>query len=103
MTIETFVSTIAALSGLLFVVSSMLGMGLSLTTGQIIQPLNNIRLVILALLANFVLVPLLAFGITHLIPMDQSLQIGLIVLSTVAGAPFLIKRFRLRREILPWR
>jgi BASS family bile acid:Na+ symporter len=91
MTIETFVSTIAALSGLLFVVSSMLGMGLSLTTAQIIQPLKNIRLVILALLANFVLVPLLAFGITHLIPMDQSLQIGLIVLSTVAGAPFLVK------------
>jgi hypothetical protein len=30
MTIETFVSTIAALSGLLFVVSSMQGMRLSL-------------------------------------------------------------------------
>ena len=69
----------------------MLGMGLSLTTAQIIQPLKNVRLVILALLANFVLVPLLAFGITRLIPMDQSLQIGLIVLSTVAGAPFLVK------------
>ena len=85
MTLESFLSTIAALSGLLFVVTSMLGMGLSLTTAQILQPLKNVRLVILALLANFVLVPLLAFGITRLIPMDQSLQIGLIVLSTVAG------------------
>ena len=64
MTLETFLSTTAALTGLLFVVSSMLGTGLSLTVAQIVQPLKNVRLVILALLANFVLVPLLAFGIT---------------------------------------
>jgi len=43
---------------------------------QILQPLKNVRLVILALVANFVLVPLLAYGITRLIPLDQSLQIG---------------------------
>jgi BASS family bile acid:Na+ symporter len=91
MTLETFFSTIAALSGLLFVVGSMLATGLSLTVAQILQPLKNVRLVILALLANFVLVPLLAFGITRIIPLDESLQIGLIVLSTVAGAPFLVK------------
>jgi predicted Na+-dependent transporter len=91
MTLETFFSAIATLSGLLFVVGSMLATGLSLTVAQILQPLKNARLVILALLANFVLVPLLAYGITKVIPLDQSLQIGLIVLSTVAGAPFLVK------------
>jgi ACR3 family arsenite transporter len=91
MTLEAFLSTIAAISGLTFVVASMLGMGLSLTMTQILQPLKNARLVILALLANFVLVPLLAYAITRLLPLDQSLQIGLIVLSTVAGAPFLVK------------
>ena len=36
-------------------------MGLSLTVPQILQPLKNVRLVLLALLANFVLVPLLAY------------------------------------------
>ena len=91
MTLEAFFSAIAAISGLTFVVASMLATGLSLTVAQILQPLKNARLVILALLANFVLVPLLAYGITRLIPLDQSLQIGLIVLSTVAGAPFLVK------------
>jgi predicted Na+-dependent transporter len=97
MTLEAFVSTIAAVCGLTFVVASMLAMGLSLTTAQIVQPLKNARLVILALLANFVLVPALAFVITKLIPMDQSLQIGLIVLSTVAGAPFLVKEVQAAR------
>ena len=91
MTIESFISTIAALCGLLFVVASMLAMGLSLTMAQIVQPLKNVRLVVLALLGNFVLVPALAFLITLVIPLDPALQTGLIVLSTVAGAPFLVK------------
>jgi arsenite transporter len=91
LTLGVFVSTIAALAGLTFVVASMLGTGLSLTVAQILQPLKNARLVILALLANFVLVPLLAFGIARVLPLDQSLQIGLIVLATTAGAPFLVK------------
>ena len=91
MTIESFISVIATLSGLLFVVASMLAMGLSLTMAQIVQPLKNVRLVVLALLGNFVLVPALAYLITMVLPLDESLKIGLIILSTVAGAPFLVK------------
>jgi BASS family bile acid:Na+ symporter len=55
------------------------------------QPLKNVRLVILALLANFGLVPLLAFATIKVIPLDQSLQIGVILLGTAAGAPFIPK------------
>ncbi len=91
MSIETLFSAIATLAGLLFVVGSMLATGLSLTVAQIAKPLKNVRLVVLALAANFVLVPLLAYGITLLLPLDEALAIGLIVLSTVAGAPFLVK------------
>jgi len=91
MTLVDFFEAIAKIAGLLFVVTSMLAMGLNLTMAQILQPLKNLRLVILALLANFVLVPLLAYGILLLIPLEQSLGIGLIVLSTAAGAPFLPK------------
>jgi BASS family bile acid:Na+ symporter len=91
MTVETFFSAIAALAGLLFILSSMLAMGMSLTMAQILQPLRNVRLVLLALLANFVLTPLLAYVIIQVIPLEQSLQIGLVVLATAAGAPFLPK------------
>jgi predicted Na+-dependent transporter len=91
MTLAEFFEGIAKITGLLFVVSSMLAMGLSLTIGQIIQPLKNVRLVILALLANFVLVPALAYLILRLIPLEQSLAVGLAVLSMAAGAPFLPK------------
>jgi hypothetical protein len=41
MTLEALLSTIAALAGLTFVVGSMLAMGLSLTTAQILGPLSH--------------------------------------------------------------
>lgn len=91
MTLNDFFSAIAGISGLLFVVTSMLAMSLSLSAPQMTQPLKNARLVVLALLANFVLVPLLAYAIIKLIPLEQSLQIGVILLGTAAGAPFIPK------------
>ena len=91
MTLAEFFEAIAKITGLLFVISSMLAMGLSLTVPQIIQPLKNVRLVILALLANFVLAPALVYLILLLIPLEQSLAVGLAVLSMAAGAPFLPK------------
>ena len=83
--------TVAMLSVLVFVISSMLSMGLSLTTKQIVDPLKNPRLVVLALVANFILVPLVAYGLTFLLALDEPLAIGLILISTAAGAPFLPK------------
>ena len=82
---------LAKLSGVTFVVSSMLAMGLSLTVAQVAAPLRNVRLVVLALVANFVLVPALAYGIAQLLSLDQSLENGLILLGAAAGAPFLPK------------
>jgi BASS family bile acid:Na+ symporter len=79
------------LSVLVFVISSMLSMGLSLTMQQIIDPLKNARLVILALVANFILVPIVAYAITLILPLNESIDTGLILLSTAAGAPFLPK------------
>lgn len=84
-------AVIMQLSVLVFVISSMLAMGLSLTIPQIIQPLKNTRLVILALAANFVLVPILAYIILLIIPLEQGLAIGLILMATAGGAPFLPK------------
>ena len=60
MTLNDFLSAIAGISGLLFVVTCMLAVSLSLSVQEETQPLKNARPVVLALLANFVLVPLLA-------------------------------------------
>jgi predicted Na+-dependent transporter len=88
---ENILSTLQNLFTLTFVVTSMLSMGLSLTVSQILQPLRSIRLVIMALGANFVIVPAVAFGLSRIIPLEQDVQIGLLLLGTAAGAPFLPK------------
>lgn len=74
-----------------FVVSSTLAVGLSLTVGQILAPLRNVRLVALSLAANFVLAPLVAFGLWQIFDLDEPLGIGLLLCGLAAGAPFLIK------------
>ena len=89
MDIPQFLSIIMNLSTLVFVVTSMLAMGLSLTVAQILAPLRNTRLVILALAANFVLAPIVAYLIAQAFPLTDGLKTGLILVSTAAGAPFL--------------
>lgn len=76
---------------LIFVVSSMLAMGLSLTISQVIAPLRNGRLVFLTLLANFVLLPLAAIAFARLLQLETPHGIGLLLLGMSAGAPFLPK------------
>ena len=81
-------ATVAMLS---FVVSSMLAMGTGLTVPRIIEPLRNVRLVLLALLANFVLMPAGAIELAKLLRLDEPFGVGLLLLGCAAGAPFLPK------------
>ena len=85
------IGVIAQISALTFILTSMLAMGLSLTVKQIIDPLRNMKVVLLALLGNFVLIPALVFLITSVIPLDSGLKTGLIIAGAAAGAPFLPK------------
>jgi bile acid:Na+ symporter, BASS family len=80
--------TVAMLS---FVVTSMLAMGAGLTVSQISAPLRNARLVVLALLANFVLMPLVALALAKALWLDEPFGVGLLLLGCAAGAPFLPK------------
>ncbi len=91
MSVNELFTALATISGVLFVTSSMLGMGMSLTVTQILRPLKKPGRVVVALAANFVLVPLLAWLITLVLPLDQPLETGLLILAASAGAPFLPK------------
>jgi predicted Na+-dependent transporter len=87
----SYLQTLQNLFTLTFVITSMAAMGLSLTVAQILQPLKSVRLVTLALVANFIVVPAVGFALSRVIPLDQDVQIGLLLIGTAAGAPFLPK------------
>lgn len=77
------------LSMLGFVSGSMITLGLGLTVAQIIAPFKKIRIVIRALIANFIIVPLFALGVVDWLPVSEGVRIGVLVLSLGGGAPFI--------------
>ena len=84
-------NTLYNLMGLVFVLGTIISMGLSLTIAQITGPLRDVRFVIMALLANFVVPPILAFILIRVFSLDESLAVGLLLVSLAAGAPSLPK------------
>ena len=82
-------AVLADLGILAFVVATMAALGMRLTISQIMGPLRGWILPIKALAANFVLVPALALAIRAVFPLSEGFGIGLILMATAAGAPFL--------------
>jgi BASS family bile acid:Na+ symporter len=89
--VADFLSKVVDTAVVIFSMSSMLAVGFSYTLRQIVEPLRDLRAMLLALAANFVLVPLLAYAVSSLLSLDSGATIGLLLAATAAGAPFLIK------------
>ena len=102
MELSEVVLAFVQIAGLSFVVASMLAMGLTLTVPLIMASISNVKLMVLALVANFIIVPVLAYGASgFLISADHpGLQTGLILIGAAAGAPFLPKLVQTARGTL---
>ena len=75
----------------IFVVSTMLNVGLTQKLSDITGHLKNYPFVLKMLVANFVVAPLLMIAALYFAPFDPALNAGLLIFSLCAGAPFLIK------------
>lgn len=71
---------------LIFLVSTMLSCGLSLTVAQIFGPFRNVRLAISAAVASYILVPLIAVVVSRMIGIEEPFRYGLVLLAMAAGA-----------------
>ena len=76
--VDQVLITIATVALDLWTITSMLAVGMSLTVGQVFDPLRELRTTVLALVASFLLVPLLALGLTLVIPMGDEQQTAVI-------------------------
>jgi BASS family bile acid:Na+ symporter len=74
-----------------FVISTMLNVGLTQKPSAIAGHLKNWPFVIKMLLANFIFAPLLMIVALYFVPFDPALKAGLLIFSLGAGAPLLIK------------
>jgi BASS family bile acid:Na+ symporter len=73
----------------IFMVGSLLDMGLRLKLREALGGLKNVRFVVLSLLWGFVLCPALAYALTKVIPLDSPYAIGMVLLGMAPCAPFL--------------
>ncbi|MGH8066381.1 MAG: bile acid:sodium symporter family protein [Candidatus Entotheonellia bacterium] len=84
-----------------FVVGHLLALGMRLTVQEIIAPLRRRRLVVLALVVNFVLGPVFAYLsaqlISVVIPLEHGYVIGLMIIGSAAGSPMLPKWVKLAK------
>lgn len=71
---------------LIYVISAMLALGLSQTVRQIFEPLKNVRITISAIVASYLILPLLAALIPRLFGHDPALRYGLVLMAMAAGA-----------------
>lgn len=75
----------------IFVFLTMLNVGLTQTLEDFSEYITDWQFFGRMLLANFILSPLVMWGLLQFFSLSQSLEIGLIIFSMAAGAPFLIK------------
>lgn len=95
-------ATLAQVAVLVFVLTSMTALGLSLTLAQVVAPLRDVRLVVLGLVTSFVVAPAAAWGIAALFGLSDDQSLGLLLLGVAAGAPFLPKLAQMAGGAVPY-
>jgi predicted Na+-dependent transporter len=88
---EVILQQFANLSVLIYIITTMLAMGLKFFPKQFLESLKDKNLILKSLAANFLFVPILTYIILQVIPLEQGLAIGLVLMATAAGSPFMLK------------
>ncbi|MBP0464198.1 bile acid:sodium symporter [Roseomonas sp. PWR1] len=76
------------ISLVIFMAGNLMDMGLRLEIADALRGLRNLRFVVLTLLWAFLLIPGLAYGIAHAMPLDAPYALGLILMGLAPCAPF---------------
>lgn len=79
------IAPLAKLSAYIFLVTTMLGIGLKVTGGEVLQTLNDRSLVLRSLLLNIILVPILGLIVTAIVPMPRDTKIGILLMAAAPG------------------
>jgi len=87
---------------ILFLLSTMISIGLEVTFKEILLAASNKSLFMKALFANFILVPLLGLGVARILPMPANIETGFLLLAAAPGAIFAINFTRRTQDSVPF-
>ena len=97
-----FLGSIGILSIFIFVITSMISMGLKFSFKSLISPLKDLKMDFLSIIVNFAIIPLIVIFIVYLFPLSTGLSTGLIILGCAAGAPFIPKLVEIGKGNTPY-
>ncbi|RBI59765.1 sodium symporter [halophilic archaeon] len=86
--VEVTVSGIVDFATTIFVLSTMLSIGLELTIDQLLNSLKKRRLIAKSLVLNLVAIPLLAYLFVLVLPIEAGYTAGILLIAMAPGAPF---------------
>ncbi len=86
---EGILASALKLTLLVFMTGSLLEMGLGLSVAEALKGLRSLRFLAFGLVFAFLLGPLLAWLLTHIVPVEKPYADGLLLLSMTPCAPFL--------------
>lgn len=79
------IAPLAKLSAYIFLVMTMLGIGLKVTGSEVLQTLSDRSLILRSLLVNIILVPILGLIVTAIVPMPRDTEVGILLLAAAPG------------------
>jgi BASS family bile acid:Na+ symporter len=83
-------------------VTIMLSMGLQVNFGDVLTSARPAQVLVLALLANYVMVPIVTLGLLHLFQPNPMVSVGFFVLAVCPGAPIGPPITAVARGNVPW-
>jgi bile acid:Na+ symporter, BASS family len=79
------------IAAIVMLVSLMLSAGLEINREHLMAALKNVGLIARALLANFIVVPIIGFAVVRLFHVEGYVAVGILLMTIAAGVPFLVR------------
>src|SRR5271165_7052644 len=79
------------ITAVVMLVSLMLGAGMEINRQQLMAALKNGGLIARALLANFIIVPILGVVLVRLFQLSDYIAVGFLLMAIAPGVPFLVR------------
>jgi BASS family bile acid:Na+ symporter len=79
------------IAAIVMLVSLMLSAGMEINREHLMAALKNVGLIARALLANFIIVPILGVVLVRLFHLDEYIAIGFLLMAIAPGVPFLVR------------
>lgn len=68
------------------VILTMLALGFKMTTAQVLGAFKDVKVLLIALIANVIIIPIAVAAILYYVPVDSDIKVGILILAIMPGS-----------------